>query len=61
MNQEVYIHQLLEPTDIIIVGNAKRYGILELPDRSPVVAVCPEESEPKCYKKNYDEINEELD
>lgn len=52
MNQETYIQQLLEPDDRIIVGNAKRYGLLELPKRTPVVDVVLPEPEPKIYKQN---------
>ena len=55
MTEQTYIHQLLEPDDRIIVGNAKRYGLLELPPRKPVVDVVPVETEPKCYGGRWEE------
>lgn len=50
--EEVYIQSLLEPDHVIITGNAKRYGLLELPKRTPVVDVVLPEPEPKIYKQN---------
>lgn len=50
--EQAYIQQLLEPDHVLTTGNAKRYGLLELPKRKPIVDVCPPEPEPKIYKQN---------
>jgi len=48
MREDYYIHQQLEPTDILITGNAKRWGLLPLPERKRILDVSlpqPYESE----------------
>lgn len=50
--EQVYQQRLLEPDHVLTTGNAKRYGLLELPKRSPVVQVVLPEPEPKIYKGN---------
>lgn len=39
--QDNYIYQQLEPTDVIITGNAKRYGLLMMPPRKRLVDRMP--------------------
>ena len=56
--EQHYIHQQLEP-DTIITGNYKSFYPVD--KQRPVVAVCPPESEPKCYGKRFDDDNNEFD
>lgn len=57
--EQYYQWRYTEPNDTIVVGNAKRWGLLETEPRKPVVEVCPPESEPKCYGRRWEDGDED--
>jgi hypothetical protein len=54
-SEQFYIEQQLEP-DILITGNYKSFYPVD--KQRPIVAVCPPESEPKCYGRRFDDESE---
>ena len=45
----------LEP-DVIVTGNYKSFYPVD--EHKPIVAVCPPESEPKCFGRRWDDDND---
>lgn len=39
MKEEYYLHQIIEPEDILIVGNAKMWHLLPTPEYRPIAPV----------------------